>query len=213
MSGGHPSRRERKKLETRQSLMDSALRLFDERGYDATTVKDITDSAGVAKGTFFNYFDTKEAILPAIAGDRLEELNGALNPREGDPSSPIARIKVALCLVAEHPLCKEELAHQLFAAMMTRREVGPGHTLRDLLVRLVEQAQDCGEIRRDLDALYLAGVIRALFFQRLALCHYGNRPGALPELIDASIDVLLAGAGGPAWRAPERRDVDRGMGS
>ena len=61
------SRRERKKQETRQGLMEAALRLFSERGYDATTVKDITDSVDVAKGTFFNYFDTKEAILPAIA--------------------------------------------------------------------------------------------------------------------------------------------------
>jgi len=196
------SRRERKKRETRQSLMDAALRLFIERGYDATTVKDITNAVDVAKGTFFNYFDTKEAILPAIAACRLELLGAALRPEKGAPASPTARIKLALRLVAEDPLCEKRLADQLFAAMMHRREVGPGHALRDLLVEQIQQAQSVGEIRQELDPLYLAGVIRSLFFQRLAMWHYGHRPASLSELIDGSVDLLLEGAAGPGWNHP-----------
>ncbi len=194
------SRRERKKRETRHSLMEAALRLFSKRGYDATTVKDITDAADVAKGTFFNYFDTKEAILPAIAASRLKQLEAALMPEQGAPASPTARIKLALRLVAEDPLCEKQLAHQLFAAIMHRREVGPGHALRDLLVEQVRQAQAVGEIRQELDPLYLAGVIRSLFFQRLALWHQGHRPAPLSELIDGLVDLLLEGAAGPGWR-------------
>ena len=192
---GQLSRRERKKQETRQSLMESALRLFSEHGYDATTVKDITDAADVAKGTFFNYFDTKEAILPAIAARQLEQLEAALKPERGAPASPIARIKLALRLVAEDPLCEEELAHQLFAAMMQHRDAGPNHALRDLLADQVRQAQTVGEIRPELDPLYLAVVIRSLFFQRLAMWHHGHRPAPLLELIDGSVDLLLEGAG------------------
>ena len=193
------TRRERKKRETRRGLMDAALRLFGERGYDATTVKDITDAADVAKGTFFNYFDTKEAILPAIAAHRLEQLEAALSPEHGAPTSPADRIKLALHLVAEDPLCERQLAHQLFAAMMHRREVGPGHALRDLLAEQVRQAQAVGEIRQELDPLHLAAVIRSVFFQRLAMWHHGHRSAPLPELIDGSVDLLLDGAGGPAW--------------
>ncbi len=203
------SRRERKKQETRQSLIEAALQLFSEHGYDATTVKDITDAADVAKGTFFNYFDTKEAILPAMAAHRLEQLEMALGPERGAPSSPVARIKLALRLVAEDPLCEKHLAHQLFAAMMHRREVGPDHALRDLLARQIRQAQDRGEIRPELDPLYLAGVIRALFFQRVRLWHQGSRPASLPSLIDASVDLFLEGAGGSAWQYATR---DKGSG-
>lgn len=180
--------------------MEVALRLFGERGYDATTVKDITDAADVAKGTFFNYFDTKEAILPAIAAHRLEQLEAALMPQQGAPSSPVARLKLALRLVAEDPLCEKQLADRLFAAMVHRREVGPGHALRDLLVQQVRQAQAIGEIRPELDALYLAGVIRSLFFQRLAMWHQGHSPEALPAVIDGLVDLLLDGAGGGAWK-------------
>jgi AcrR family transcriptional regulator len=209
--GEQLSRRERKKRETRQSLMEAALRLFSERGYDATTVKDITDAADVAKGTFFNYFDTKEAILPAIAACRLEQLEAALAPERGAPASPTARIKLALRLVAEDPLCEKELAHQLFAAMMHRREVEPGHALRDLLVAQVQQAQGAGEIRGELDPVYLAGVIRSLFFQRLALWHYGHRPAPLPELIDGSVDLLMEGAGGSSWNPPSVMRMERAI--
>jgi AcrR family transcriptional regulator len=180
--------------------MEAALRLFAEHGYEATTVKDITSAADVAKGTFFNYFEAKEAILPAIAARGLEQLGEALTPEEGAPESPVARIKLALRLVAESPLCQKRLAERLFVAMIHRREIGPGHALRDLLAEQTRQAQAAGEIRSDLDPVYLAGLIRALFFQRLVMWHQGYRPIPLRELVDSSVDLLMDGAAGPNWK-------------
>jgi len=193
------SRRERKKSETRQRLMETALQLFSEHGYEATTVKDIASAADVAKGTFFNYFETKEAILPAIAAHRLEQLEEALGPELGAPSSPVDRIKLALRLVAESRLCQKQLAERLFAAMMHRREIGAGHALRDLLASQVRQAQAAGEIRGDLEATHLAGLIHALFFQRLVMWHSGDRPAPIREMVENSVDLLMEGAAGPNW--------------
>ena len=57
----------RKDPEVRQTeLMDAALELFNSAGYEKTMVADIVKKAGVAKGTFFYYFPTKEAVLEAI---------------------------------------------------------------------------------------------------------------------------------------------------
>ena len=61
------SRRERKKLQTRQRLLEAALSLFHEKGYSATTVEEIASKADVAKGTFFNHFPSKEALLHELA--------------------------------------------------------------------------------------------------------------------------------------------------
>ncbi|MFQ6101360.1 MAG: TetR/AcrR family transcriptional regulator [Anaerolineae bacterium] len=193
-------RRERKKRETRQRLMKAALRLFHEHGYNDTTVEQIAEVADVAKGTFFNYFKTKEAILPALAEWRLQELEKALLPQQGAPASPVARIKVALCLVAEDPLSDPVVTRRLFAAKRHRPDIQPVHALTNLLAEQVRQAQAAGEIRADLDPIYLGGVIRALFFQQMMMWHHGHCPASLPELIGATVDLLLDGVAGPKWR-------------
>jgi len=81
--------RERKKLRTRRALADAALRLFTEKGYDATTLEEVADQADVSKSTFFRFFPAKEAAaieaeaelwsayLDAIAG---RELAGEILP-------------------------------------------------------------------------------------------------------------------------------------
>jgi hypothetical protein len=50
-----------------------------------------------------------------------------------------------------------------------------------------------------LDPVYLAGVIRSLFFQQLVIWHHGHRPAPLPMLIDDLMDLLMEGAAGTAW--------------
>jgi AcrR family transcriptional regulator len=194
------SRRERKKMETRQRLMESAFRLFRDHGYDGTTVEQIAEAADVAKGTFFNYFETKEAILPALAGWRCQQLETSLLPDQGAPASPVARIKLALRLVADDPLTDPVLVRRLFAAGMQRLDVNPVHALTNLFAEQVRQAQAAGEIRADLLPVYLGSVIRTMFFQQLVAWHHGFRPVPLPELLDDMVDLLLDGVAGPEWR-------------
>ncbi|MDG6244031.1 MAG: TetR/AcrR family transcriptional regulator [Methanolobus sp.] len=57
------SLREKKKHETRNRIFEVSARLFREKGFKNTTVDEITKEAGIAKGTFFNSFLTKEALL------------------------------------------------------------------------------------------------------------------------------------------------------
>ncbi len=56
-------RRERKRIETRNSLVEAALELFDERGFDAVTVVEISERADVDASTFFRHFGSKDAVL------------------------------------------------------------------------------------------------------------------------------------------------------
>ncbi len=55
--------RERKRLELKQALYEKAIELFEREGYESTTVQQISDAVGVAKGTFFNHFPSKEHVV------------------------------------------------------------------------------------------------------------------------------------------------------
>jgi len=69
-----PGRRERKKIQTRAALLSAGMSLFRERGIYGTRVADITSLADVGKGVFYNYFETKEALVAELVRVGLELL-------------------------------------------------------------------------------------------------------------------------------------------
>jgi AcrR family transcriptional regulator len=58
---------------TRRRILDAAVQMFRGRGFEATTTRDIADAAGIATGTLFNYFSTKEAIVIFLATEALSK--------------------------------------------------------------------------------------------------------------------------------------------
>src|SRR5262245_22638787 len=73
--------RERKKQATRQAIHEAAMKLFAERGYDATTIADIADAAGISPRTFFSYFSAKEEVVFQKFDMAYEEFSRALLDR------------------------------------------------------------------------------------------------------------------------------------
>jgi AcrR family transcriptional regulator len=87
-------RGERRRLRTRAALLAAAREVFASQGVGAVTIQDITDAADVAKGSFYNHFDSKDAILRALVEEILADLGRGLDvlsePLRDDPARVIA---------------------------------------------------------------------------------------------------------------------------
>ena len=83
--------RERKKLKTKEAIQREALRLFQEQGYDETTIEQIAAAAEISPSTFFNYFPTKEDVVLFDRYDPMLESFVASLPKDEPLSRTIER--------------------------------------------------------------------------------------------------------------------------
>lgn len=126
----------RRKRETREKLLDAAFRLFGERGVDAVAINDITEAADVGFGSFYNHFDSKEAIYDAVVdsvfgafGDTLERLTSDIE----DPAEV-----VAICV--RHTILRAH-AEPLWGRFFLREGFKPSAMTRGLGARLLRDIQ------------------------------------------------------------------------
>jgi len=115
-------RRDRHRVEVRTNLYDAAVRLFSERGYEATGVDDIADAAGVSLRTFFRYFASKDDVLFAKEMDATDYVTDLAH--QPAHLSPIHAMHAAY--LAQPPLSAVDVqVHVLF-----HRAVGSSPTLK-----------------------------------------------------------------------------------
>jgi len=151
------NRRERHRTETRARLFRAALDLFAERGFMETTVEDITEAADVGKGTFFNYFPTKEHVLATYGGERVARVQAALDEARRGSRSVLEIIRDLAADSAGQSKENPALLRAIYAAHAScapvRQELQKRMRLsRRILSRLFALAQERGEIRRDVSA-------------------------------------------------------------
>jgi AcrR family transcriptional regulator len=98
----------------RAQLLAAARRVFARQGYHATSVAHILAEAGVARGTFYNYFDSKRAVFGAVLEDITGELIGVVRPIELSASLQ-EQVRAAITHLVT-ALVQPDVARILFAA-------------------------------------------------------------------------------------------------
>lgn len=105
---------------TRGKIVSAAWKLFYQQGYDDTTVEEIVEESGTSRGSFYHYFEGKDALLSSLSylfDDKYDELEKSMNPN----LSPVEKLKYLnqeLFLMIENTV-SVELLSRLFATQLT----------------------------------------------------------------------------------------------
>jgi AcrR family transcriptional regulator len=187
---------ESEKLRLRKKMLQTARRLFARQGLKQTSLADITGSAGLAKSTFYLFFESKEALFlellaedgPAVEAKMQAELNSAIDARDG-----IARLLRAIVHELEtNALTRRMLIHpdelQLLTDYATPKQLAASNSNGlALMVPYLQAAQRQGDVV-DGDPILFARVISAvtlltLHRDKIGVDQYDNVLQTLIELL------------------------------
>ena len=202
-------RRERKRSRTLDHLATTAFALFEAQGYDAVTMEQVAAAADVAKGTLYNHFPVKEALLAhwihAELAAHLDLLAADIARQTSFAPRIWAVLKSAIVWCEGH---RAYLPHYLrfrfldINAATIAEEGAMSNGVDRLFEAAIEASQRSGELRKDLSAAHLAALFNHLYLG--ALMRWLTVPDSkLEEEFAAIVTLFVAGAG--AAQRPVRR--------
>jgi AcrR family transcriptional regulator len=189
-------RRERKKLETRDRIVDCAVALFASRGYDATTMDDIGECADVARATVFNYFARKDDIVSEWFARRRTEFATILAEAEQHTTDTPNRLRQAFTGLAHLYDRDPDAGRAMVRAWL--RAGGPllpnASDTPALLADTIRSGQQQGDIPPDLDPTRASQVIFDAYLGVLFrwVADDSGRFAFVENLL-ATLDLILTG--------------------
>ncbi|MCR8929360.1 TetR/AcrR family transcriptional regulator [Priestia megaterium] len=188
------------KEETKKRIQKAAISLFQQQGYQKTTVSQITHEAGVAKGTFFNYFKTKEEVLHYLGINFTNRISYKLEQLLQTEESTAAIVKQLFLLLAQsNEEANPHLIRSWFYIAITnssfqQSEILQIEKMRAHFTKVFQTGQDRGELIVDIPAEEMASIAILNFFGTL-LYWCTNQPDSatLQERIDKSVTLLFRG--------------------
>ena len=161
-----PARRGRPGYD-RDQVLTVAVTLFNEQGYDATSVADLASRLGLTKSALYHHFDSKEQLLAEALDHALSALEGVLTEPEATVGTPAERLGFVLRAAVE------VLIERLPSVTLLLRVRGNSATERDAIERrrafdqqvteLVTEAQAAGLVRPDIDGAVTTRLVFGMF--------------------------------------------------
>lgn len=172
MTGLEVSRRERKKEETKERILQASFELFRKHGFEATTVEGICERADVAKGTFFNYFPRKEAVFSYLSESWVAEAEEQVSHMLHQGTPTWEQVCDAFIAFAGFYEQDRDLAKHM-ALEWSRCMYDPDDTIsrrwEELGVHVVRQLQSCGQLRRDLDPVRAHRILSDIYHDTIVM--------------------------------------------
>ena len=177
------------------SLLDVVVRVFNERGYDGTSMEDLAHAAGISKSSFYHHVDGKEALLAAACERALSALSAIRDEPLSRSGPAVSRFEHVLRRTAEALLAELPYVTLLLRVRgNTATEKRALERRRDFdrfVANLVTQAVSDGDLRADIDPL----LATRLSFGMVNSVVEWYRPGraSAAEVVDGAVELALRG--------------------
>ena len=183
---------------TKKKIVSAAWHLFYEQGYDNTTVDDIVYESGTSKGSFYHYFNSKNALLSSLSylfDDKYEELTDTLTP-DMTCMDKLLYLNRELFRLIEDTIAIDLLAQLLSSQLITRSEkhlLDRNRTYYKLMRTIFQEGQNAGELTSQVSVNDMVKTYalceRALMYD-WCLC---NGEYSLSEYSQKMLPLFLAG--------------------
>jgi AcrR family transcriptional regulator len=192
------NRRERKKKAIKEAILRTAVSLFNKKGFENTSIKDITDKIDIAQSTFFNYYPRKESILFEIIQERLAPISYESKKilQKKLPLKKKLQNLFSICFqifLENEPLAKSVLIENL----RSKKNWGFGRDLfqgfKKDIAHLLKQGQLSGEVRDDIEAERLSNVLESVFTFYIIDCLMSKETQPLTKELLTRLDIVFGG--------------------
>lgn len=194
MENGKSGRRERKKSEVRDRIINSALKVFLEKSFNETTIVEIMEDADLGTGTFYNYFQSKEDLVTYCVSEKISEAQLVIENIKEKPvlsSELISQILLSIGKVCEENRYIMGLFMQLRRTGQSTAELPPHNNIfGDIFADVFKQGQEKGEFRADIPAEVVAEMIFGIVQSSLVS---GNTGISFIENLRIKLNIFFEG--------------------
>jgi AcrR family transcriptional regulator len=209
LRAARPTRRDDQTRETKRKLVTAAIELVSEVGWRRTTVEQIAERAGVAKGTFFVHFKTKEAVVVTLVQLQVGAATAARDAVIARGGSVIERLDAATMTLGTQAAATIELSRAVLIASLESREVGgASDVLFGRLFALMTEDARAGLASGELagpDAETAVSLLMAAYLGAALHCTSSPHAKPLAEVLRPLVDATLAALAPKAAKAAKPR--------
>lgn len=187
-----------RKQELKERIFTHAIKLFKEKGFDNVTVEEITQACGVAKGTFYNYFPKKEAVLLHLAVSQLESVHETIQNNKNLPDLKQQLLYLFSNLFyqyAEQPdMVRLVVSEMMRADMFINAEMRIIEKFRQALAALLDDAKNKGQLTTQAASEDIAAVLTGVYLNSLMIwLSAGTDALQIETLFQRHFDIVWEG--------------------
>ncbi|WP_246027761.1 TetR/AcrR family transcriptional regulator [Paenibacillus xylaniclasticus] len=190
------SRYEKRKIQTKQKIVEAAYALFTEVGFEQATMEQIAEKADVAKGTLFNHFANKNALLAHFGEKRVKLIKEAIEQRISEADGAVNKLYAIFDAMADvHE--EDRLYVSLFMhEFMYRYTFGERKNYNEAMAAIEEVIKNgiaSGELRSDLNSVQTVSLLFAIYFHTTIDWIRDGDTYSPKESFRAQLEIVLRG--------------------